>query len=349
MHSALPIFPEAALAAPWGLFEMLLLVTFTAHLLVMNVALGGALLALFAPGRERATAGIWARKLPTSVAIAVNLGVPPLLFASVLYGQALYTAAILSAVTWLSFFMVIMVAYALLYLFQPRAAQAGGGLLVALAAMLLLAASLIMVNVSTLSIRPGVWKAYFDQPDGTIINLGDPTFMPRWLHFVTAALAVGGLFLALLRRRAAAGGDMAAIRMVRLGLAWFTWATLSQVVVGGWFLFSLPEGVWLGFLSGESLYAFVLVLGLILAGVALYYGFRGAVGRAAIFVTGTVFCMVVVRDLVRRAQLPPKLLPDALPLMPQYGPFLMFLGSFLAVAIATIWIVRVYRRTAARG
>jgi hypothetical protein len=327
----------------------LLLVVFAAHLLVMNAALGGTLLALLTPGRDRGAAGDLARRLPTAVAVTVNLGVPPLLFASVLYGQALYTAAILSAVAWLSLFMVVMGAYALLYVFQPRAAAAASGGIVALAALLLLAASLILVNASTLALRPESWTAYFDRPGGTILNLDDPTFWPRWLHFVAASLAVGGLFLALLNRKAAAGGDAGAAGRVRLGLAWFTRSTMAQFVVGLWFLFALPEGVRLLFLGGDAPHAAVLVAGVGLAGASLVQGLRGRVVRAAGFAVATVCVMVVVRELVRRASLAPRFLPESLPVLPQYGPFFLFLGSALVVGGATVWIVRAYRRAAGRG
>ena len=348
MHPSLPIPAGSALPAPWGLFELLLLVTFAAHLLVMNVALGGTLLALFTPGRNRGAARFLAGRLPTSVAVTVNLGVPPLLFASVLYGQYLYTAAILSAVTWLSLCMVVMVAYALLYVFQPRAAAPGSGLLAALAAVLLLAASLILVNVATLSLRPEAWMAYFDQPGGTILNGGDRTFLPRWLHFVTASLAVGGLFLALANRRAARDGDAGAGARLGLGLGWFVWATLAQAAVGLWFLFSLPENIRLLFLGGDGLHTAVLVAGVGLAGASLVQALRGAPGRTAVFAVATVLAMVILRDLVRRACLAPYFLPESLPVVPQYGPFFMFLGSFLASGAAIVWVVRAYNRPAGR-
>jgi hypothetical protein len=352
MHPSLLILAGSALPAPWGLFELLLCVTFTAHLLVMNVALGGTLLALLSPGQGRGVVGDLAKRLPTSVAITVNLGVPPLLFASVLYGQYLYTAAILTAVTWLSLFVVVMAAYALLYLLQSRATGSGAGngsLPLALAALLLLAASVILVNVSTLSLRPESWKAYFEHPGGTIINWEDPTLLPRWLHFVVASLAVGGLFVALTNRKAAGRGDAAAKDRVRLGLAWFNRATLAQVVVGLWFLFALPEDVGLLFLGGEPFYTAALLIGVALAGASLVQGFKGAIGRATLFIVATVLVMVVVRELARRAFLAPYFLPEFLPVLPQYGPFVMFLGSFLVVSGIIAWVVVAYRRTAGRS
>lgn len=351
MPPSLPMPPGLDIPAPWGLFEVLLLITFAAHLLVMNAALGGTLLALFTPGPDRGVAAGLGKRLPTTVAVTVNLGIPPLLFASVLYGQYLYTAAILSAVAWLSLFLVVMLAYALLYYAQPRlsASDAGAGLVVAAAALFLLAASLILVNVATLALRPEAWNAYFDHPAGTVLNLGDPTFPPRWLHFVVASLAVGGLYLALINRKAAGRGDARAALRLRLGLSWFTRATMFQFAVGLWFLFSLPEDVRLLFLGRSQLHTLVLLFGVGFAGASLIQGVKGAPGRATGFAVATVLCMVVVRELVRQAFLAPYFSPASLPVLPQYGPFLLFLASFAVVAGVTVWIVAAWRRPTGRG
>lgn len=348
MPATSPMALGSAITAPWGVFEILLLVTFAAHLLVMNVALGGALLAFFLPGPDRKTAGVLAGKLPTSVAVTVNLGIPPLLFASVLYGQYLYTAAILSAVTWVSFFLVVMLAYALLYRFQPRALTPGAAWLAALAAGLLLAASAIMTNVATLSVRPEAWKAAAI-PGGTLFNWADPTFFPRWLHFVLASLAVAGLFLALVSRRAAGRGDAAARERERAGLAVFTRATLAQIAVGGLFLWTLPEAVRGLFLGGDPGATSVLALGLVLAGMAVWQGWRGAAARTAAYAVATVCFMTVVRELARRAELAPHFAPGDLPVVFQAGPFVLFVVSAVVVAGGIAWVVAVYRRAAGRG
>ncbi|MHC1790178.1 hypothetical protein [Solidesulfovibrio sp.] len=348
MPHVLSVPPGMAVTGPLGLYELLLWITFAAHLLVVNAALGGTLLALFAPGPARAAAATLAGKLPTSVAVAVNLGVPPLLFASVLYGQYLYTAAILSAVPWLSLFLVVMIAYALLYLFQPRAARPGAGLIAASAAALLLLASLILVNVSVLSLRPDVWKAYFDQPGGTVLAMGDPTFLPRWLHFVTASLAVGGLSLALYSRKAARSEAGAAAR-VRLGLRWFLLATLAQIPVGLWFLLSLPVGIMERFFGGHGPLTLAFMLGLGLAAASLFSAARGRVGRTAFFTAATVVCMVIVRDLVRQAYLAPVFTIESLPVAVQVGPIVLFLVSFAVTAAAVVWAVASYRRAAKKG
>lgn len=347
MHPSYSAAPGLALPTPWGIFEVLLLVTFAAHLLVVNVALGGALIALFSPGPGRGAAVDLGKRLPTAVAIGVNLAIPPLLFASVLYGRYLYTAAILSAAVWLSLFLLVMIAYALFYRAQPRLdALASRPALIA-AAILLVAASAVLVNVSSLAVRPAAWMAYFDNPSGTLLNFGDATFFPRWLHFLAASLAVAGLFLALLNRKAASG-DAAAARRA-LGLKWFTRATLAQFLLGPWYLLSMPRQVHWQFLGGGTLDTAILVLGVCLAGAALLQGLKGSAGAAAFFVAATACAMVTVRELARQAYLAPEFSPASLPLRAQWGPFVMFLAAFAGVAVAVVWIVAVYRRQAGRA
>lgn len=348
MPPILSIAPGTAIPGPWWLFDLLLLVTFAAHLLVVNVALGGTLLALLSPGRSRAAAVALAKRLPGAVAVGVNLAIPPLLFASVLYGQYLYTAAILSAVPWLSLFLVVMIAYALLYVFQARAARPGAGLVAASAGALLLVASLILVNVSVLSLHPEQWKPSLTQAGGLVLAVGDVTFMPRWLHYVAASLAVGGLYMALFSRKAA-GTDAGAADRKRTGLRWFTWATLAQIPIGLWFLLSLPRGIMERFFGAHSETTLAFMLGLGLAAAALLNAVRGRAGRAAIFTVAAVGGMVVVREQVRQAYFSPQFSPESLPVAFQAGPLLMFLACFAATAAAVVWAVMSYRRTARRG
>jgi len=348
MSQVLTFLPGTAITGPPGLFEMLLVAAFAAHLLVVNAALGGTLLALFTPGPGRATAVVLAKRLPIAVAVAVNLAIPPLLFASVLYGHYLYTAAILSAVPWLALFMVVMIAYALLYVFQARALRPGSGWIAAGAAALLLVASLTLVNVSLLAVRPDLWPAVSAQTGGTALAVGDPTFLPRWLHFVVASLAVGGLSLALFSKKAA-GNEAEAAGRARLGLRWFIVATLAQIPVGLWFLLSLPRPIMERLFGGHPTTTLAFMLGLGLAAAALLSAFRGRAGRAAFFTAAAVGGMAVVREQVRQAYLAPHFSLDSLPVATQVGPIVMFLACLAAVAVAAIWAVSSYRRAGQRG
>ena len=177
-------------------------------------------------------------------------------------------------------------------------------------------------------------------------GLAEPTFLPRWLHFLAASLAVGGLYVALFSRKAP---DAGAGERSRTGLRWFIGATLAQIPLGLWYLLSLPTPVmeqFFGLHTGGSL-AFVGGLGL--AAAALLSAFRGRPGRAAFFTALAVVCMAVVRSVARLGYLAPQFDPAGLPTDFQIGPFVFFVASAAIVAAASVWAVAAYRRTAKRG
>ncbi len=342
--------PLVTIPAPWGIFEALLLLTFTAHLLFMNVVLGGSIIALATGGRRDTPATSLAGTLPTTLALTVNMGVPPLLFLSVMFGGYLYAASVLSAVYWLSLIALAMAAYYLLYIYSygwKKGVSRAPAMAVAVA--FLLCVSFIMSNIMSLLQRPAAWTAYFDNPGGTILNLDDPTLFPRWLHFVTASLAVGGLYVALSNARAAGRGDAAATAKKALGLSWFTRATMVQIALGIWFLLALPTDVMLLFMGKNGLHTAIFLAGLTAVAAALYFGFRGQVWSTVGALAATVALMVGMRDLVRAAYLAPYFHPEKLPVVPQYGPLAVFLISLVAAIGLTWYMVSLYLRTRGRA
>ena len=166
---------------------------------------------------------------------------------------------------------------------------------------------------------------------------------------MTASLAVAGLFLAFVGGRGAIPGDGSAAARKRLGLAWFTRATMAQFLVGLWFLFSLPHETRFAFLGGDGLATGMLLAGVCLAGAALIQGVRGRTGAAALFTVAAILAMVVVREFVRMFALAPEYSPARLPVAAQYGPFVMFLIACAGVAAVVIWAVGCYRRQAGKG
>ena len=68
--------------------------------------------------------------LPIVMTYVINLGVPPLLFAQVLYGRAIYTSSVLIGAWWIAVIPLLMLCYWLLYRFQRglgTGSAAGGG------------------------------------------------------------------------------------------------------------------------------------------------------------------------------------------------------------------------------
>ncbi len=325
---------------PWGWFQALLLPTFVLHLLFMNLMLGTAVIALagelWQPANPASPARDLAGKLPFFIAFTVNFGVAPLLFLQILYGQFLYTSSLLMAVYWLAVVTLLGLAYASVYLYRFRYDGLADKrrLVIGAVVLLLLAIGFIFSNNMTLMQRPEVWTGYFSQRHGTLLNLGDPTLFPRWLHFMVASLAVGGLFVAVDGQRQTLLHPMAVGR-VTAGLRWFTYATITQILVGLVFLITLAPPIRDLFLGGSTLHTTLLLTGVTAALASLALAMAGQVWPTVAATGATVTLMVMVRDLIRHATLAPYFTPADLKVIPQYSSLLVF-GLCLAVGLPFI-------------
>ncbi len=130
----------------------------------------------------------------------INLGVPPLLFAQVLYGRALYTSSVLIGIYWIAIVPMLMLTYWLLYQFSARLEAGKSAWWVGLIAWLLAGgvARLLSTNM-TLMLRPEAWRGmYSASAMGAYLPTGDPTLTPRWLMMMAGGLFIGGLWLVYL-------------------------------------------------------------------------------------------------------------------------------------------------------
>jgi hypothetical protein len=252
-------------------------------------------------------------------------------------------------VHWLSAVGLVILAYYGMYLFSLRHDGLGRGrtLVAGASALLLLLVAFVFVNNMSLMLRPEAWAAYFGRPDGTLLNLSDPTLAPRYLHFVLAALAVGGLFRAVVaagRGKKGLDSPADAEAGVRRGMRWFSLATLAQLGVGAWFLVSLPREVMLLFMGRSPLPTAALVVGLAGAGLALAFGLTRRVRLAAWTTGATVAVMAVLRSELRAALLGPYLPAEGPEVVFQRLPLLIFLaalaGVLLSIGAMVLWLRR---------
>ncbi|MBN1827144.1 MAG: hypothetical protein JW958_12880 [Candidatus Eisenbacteria bacterium] len=322
-----------AIPVPWPWFKILLLITFILHLLFMNLTLGGSLVASWNTLRRRERRPEF-RSIPILIALTVNLGVPPLLFAQVLFGHFLYTSSIVMAAWWIAVVPVLLVAYyaAYLYVYKGKGSHRWAVFSSVLSSLLLLAVAFLLVNNLTLSQTPERWTAWFHAPGGTSLNLGDFSLYPRFLHFVLASLAVAGLGSAVWyavkgRRERSAPATYETEK--RAGLRLFSIATMIQVLVGVWFLIALPRPVMLALMGGSAAATTVFLLAVAAALAALFFGFRGSLAPAVGATLLTVILMAILRDQVRGAYLEGLFHPHDLEVIPQYAPLLLFLAVFL--------------------
>ncbi len=334
--------------AHWGWFQFFLMLTFFLHLLFMNVMLGSGIIILineiFTPALPSPIYRDMGRKLPTVIAFAVNFGVAPLLFLQVLYGQFMYTSSVLMAVWWLSVVGALIISYACAYFHAFRFDILGKNRpkVMGLAVFLLLAISFIFSNNMTLMLRPDFWPAYFDNPTGWLLNLQDPTLLPRWLHFVTASLAVGGLFIAILGKF---DQTNAGEKKINLGFNWFSSATMVQIMIGIWFLFSLPVDIRHLFLGGNAFHTLLLLTAATTALLALGSSLLRRFWLTMVSTGSTIFLMILMRDLVRRAFLAPYFSPVDLQVKPEYSPMIVFILSLLIGGAFIAYMLRLAFRT----
>ena len=345
----IPDLDPVSLPAPIWLLKLLLLLTFFLHIIPMNLSLGGGFMAGFTDwiGRRRkseshlALARSLARMLPIVIAFTITLGIAPLLFIQVLYGQFFYTSSVILAWPWLAVIVLLILSYYGFYLYSFRWEQLEGKrLVVVLASAVLFAAiGFIYTNNLVLMQTPEKWAAmYFQNPHGTHLNLSDPTVIPRFLHFFTASIAIAGLLVAVLgllkRRRDSSFSRWA----TRYGLLWFIIATLIQLGVGSWFLLSLPQAINAMFMGGNGFATLVFLVALTCTVGSLALMLMGFVSAhpywkvltGIVLISLTVICMVVMRDIVRSAYLEQYFDASRFSVVPQTGVIILFF--FLLIA-----------------
>jgi hypothetical protein len=245
------------------------------------------------------------------------------------------------AVFWLSVVPLLIVAYYAAYLYGFRFGALGraGTAVVGLALLLFLAIAFLYSNNMTLMLDPRRWQAYFANPRGTVLNLGDPTLIPRYLHFVLGAAAIGGLFVALFGRVKERKDKEVEELATRLGLRIFLAFTLAEVVAGFWFLASLPREVMLLFMGRSAVATGLFAAGLLLTALVLLAGFKRRVLPTVVLAVVLVYLMTFLRDFVRTGYLSPFFSPDQLKVAPQYGPMVLFAVTLVAGLSVLAWMI----------
>ncbi len=349
MNALLPS-PDSIPAA-WGYFKLLLMSVFPLHLILMNAMVGSTAVAAYACMRKDETmkelGHELAKAIPFLVAFAVNLGVAALLFLQVLYGTLFYTSSVLIGVYWISVIPLLIVAYYAAYLFDFRFLRLTRprGAVISLSLVIFLSIAFIFSNNMTLMLNPANWNAYFAHPAGTTLNLGDPALIPRYLHFMIGAVAVGGLFVALFGRFRRTMEPDVRTAAENTGMHLFSVMTGLQIVVGFVFLLSLPRKVMVSLMGGNAMATIFLVVGVTLALLVFAAGMKRKVYVCAGLVVPLIFVMSFIRDFVRTGYLEPYFSPESLRLASQYSPMFMFFAA-LAVGVAVVaWMLRKARES----
>jgi cytochrome c len=301
--------------------EVLIVFLFLFHILFVNLMVGGSVLTLVFEVRGRrdreldALAREIGKTITVSKSMAVVLGVGPLLVMNLLYTIYFYSANALTGAAWIMIVPLVTAAFLLTYAhkysWDVLAERKGLHLAIgATATGLFLAVPFIFLTNINLMLFPERWATVH----GFFSALVLPNVLPRYLHFLTASLAITGLFLAGWFGRQGYHPEKTFVRLDRAELRRrFTslalGATALQLLFGPLLFFTLPSRG----LSWPLAFNVAIAVSLALAAMVLLWReitipqirLSGRYYTAVVLLTGTVIFMGYSRHLFRERAVEP--------------------------------------------
>lgn len=344
MDVSLLIPAPDTLPAPGWLLNALLIITFTIHILLTNAMLGAGMIGFFHWGKWPGSAppseldrGL-AKRTAAGIALAVNFGVAPLLFMQVIYGQFIYVSSVLMAVFWISIFILAIGAYYAVYASDLvyEKLRPNTRWLMALAVLLMIIVGWFFTKSIVLMINLEAWPQYFNSAGGTMMQTNDPSTLPRYLHFLAASAAFGGLALAIWGKRKTNTGLLETGQaMISRGLAWYGVASIINFAIGAWYLGALDSGVLAKIFGPDKITMVIFLLGVVAGLGSIPAAFSRQLNFTIWLSVISVFFMVLFRYAVREAYLSPYWQMSQLPVETQASPLLVFL-LILALGIGLL-------------
>jgi hypothetical protein len=302
--------------------KALSLLTLTLHFFAVQLLLGSLVAVIYFSFKAKGSkdpasivaALAIARRLPIVMTFVINLGVPPLLFAQVLYGRALYTSTILIAVQWISVIFLVMGCYWLLYGIADRTGKGKPAHWHAIGALVLAAlVGHIYASAMTLMLKPEIWQQMYSKTaTGLQVAPHDPTLEPRLMFVLIGGLLIGGLWLTLHSKIQTITAEAGAL-LRSTGSVMAVLGAIGELGVGYWAFSVQPEKVQAGlhttfYLVSEGIWGVGFVLALVGAVLLLgrkasplLFSIVGALG-AFLGIAGAV----IVRDGIRDVTLQQK-------------------------------------------
>ncbi len=337
-----------AIPGPFWLFTILQWLTFTLHLIAMNILFGGLLLlvlsrrSIFAELMQ----GTMTRLLPNIMAATITLGVAPLLFVQVLYGRFFYSASIIQGWNWFILIPVLIVVYYLLYLAAMRKSLSDRVRrdLHVIALIGLVYVSYTFTMISDLASKPDLWQAvYIQSPEGFSLNPDIVQTFFRWAHTITGGLAVAGIVIqlfALYHPRFKENREL-----LRFGGKIFIMGAIKASIFAIIYLLTLSSTALIGFMKSPGRHT--LGLGIVLniaAGYTVIKSYTADKPRLMVklstgLVFGGIVTMVMARHYLRLVFLEGHFDPAKLEVATQMGPIVMFLATFIVGLIVLFWMM----------
>ncbi|MDP2104816.1 MAG: hypothetical protein Q8J76_02385, partial [Desulfobulbaceae bacterium] len=220
-----------------------------------------------------------------------------------------------------------------------------GPLFIGIAAGALLVIAFLFSNNISLMQMPISWGRYFDDRNGWLLNIADPSLVPRYLHFVASGLAMGGLAIAVFFEIRQRRGDTGGGSWIRYGCQWFSLATIVNFGIGVWFFGSLPLATHDPSTLIGSMFLLLLAGSVVTTIKALVNAQSYRVAPTVAWALATVFLMTLDRDLLRIATLKPYFRLGDLPVASQYSPLALFLLVLVGAGLLIRWmLLTVWRR-----
>jgi len=256
LAAMMPVPRDLGLSLPIGERELkaLLVALFLLHILFVNLMVGGSALATVFEivGSPRPKFDSLARKVADTITVnkslAVVLGVGPLLCINLVYTVHFCSANALTGFAWISVVPLVILAFLIGYVHKYTRDEWTGPkkqlhiVTGALAALIFLSVPFIFLANINLMLFPDQWPTV----TGFFSSLRAGNVFPRYFHFVTASIAITGLFLAgwMARtkypiERELPGFTRPSLRRFFYRVAFF--ATLAQFLFGPFVFFTLPS------------------------------------------------------------------------------------------------------------
>lgn len=348
MNELMNIIPNPdPLPVASGWFHFLNYLTYYLHLISVGIMFSTAVSMTFGYFKAKsdpkwaAFAKQMSKILPFSIAFAVNLGVAPLLFIQVIYGNFFYAASILIGTVWILLIILLILGYYGSYwiVFKKEKKRGSRKYISVFISLILAWTGFILVNINTLMMTPGRWKSYFSHMGGTDLNLSEPTLFPRYMFYLFLLLAIGGLFIAGFYKMKPEKDESKTGMVFGSSLAGYScFLTLPSFII---FIRMLPGNIRDTFFMGDLLwtaFSVIFLLGIIASG---YFSLKRKITAASVLMVLNLIIFVILRGHVRYLYLERFSEKISIAgLNTQYGVMALFFISFAAGLGLVFWLLR---------
>jgi hypothetical protein len=348
MQNLIPPADPLGLPSPPILFQSLAWLTLVLHMIFMNFILGGTLIVtiqefLYGKKPEVVKANtLLIRVMPVAISLAITMGVAPLLFVQVLYGQFFYSSNVVMGGFWLAVILLVMIAFYNIYILIIKRPPEGKSsplskTILLINTILFFCIAFLYTNNAVLTENPEFWPEIYSKAKSFIAP--DPALWGRYSHNVIGAISIAGIWIAFIGhyQRTYYPENMESAKiMIRNGLLWAIIGTFVQVLTGGVYLVLLGVDFIREFMGNGFLFVgwTISVMTSIFLIVTLLLGLLKEnngkfIWSSALLMFLTLFGMVMGRDLTRVIKLDEYFHISEHLVRPQHSSMIMFFTTFV--------------------